>query len=89
MQAKIDKHAQITITYNAQEENIQAPNNQKYLPCDGGCGKLMVVDNNVHATECTDCSNKSLTERLGYKNPTAEGDGCWDGFMGNMDDIIF
>ncbi|MBW2672158.1 MAG: hypothetical protein JRD89_01920 [Deltaproteobacteria bacterium] len=84
MQAKIDKHAQITITYNAQEENIQAPNNQKYLPCDGGCGKLLIVDNNVHATECTNCR---LSE-TGRKNSTAEGDGFFTGFMGNQDDII-
>lgn len=58
--ARHDRHGNITIEFNSQEEVLRAPDEhdskRKYLPCVASCDTLVVVALNVVSVTCDPCA---------------------------------
>ncbi len=64
MKALIDDCGRVTITYESQAENLDAPADMIYLPCNRNCGELLIVPRNVISMTCGKCQIKEIGEAL-------------------------
>lgn len=60
MKATIDRHGRVNIEFESQAECLDAPGGKKYLPCDGGCGRLLTVERMVVSIVCPECQEDPL-----------------------------
>lgn len=62
MKATHDKHCNVAISFNTQEEKLIGPSiggvEMQWLPCDGTCGQLMLVELNTVSVVCWQCSDE-------------------------------
>lgn len=54
IQSHVDHQGNVTIQWNIQSANLEAPGGKKYLPCTS-CMKLEVVEMDVVSTICDTC----------------------------------